>query len=72
MAGLKWRVVVSILLSAGWLIFVLLWAAFPAARFSGFQNFTVCLVSFVAIGGVMAIMWALYGLGFAETSADEE
>ncbi|MFQ5945412.1 MAG: hypothetical protein ACE5NC_04100 [Anaerolineae bacterium] len=72
MGGLRWRVILSILLSAGWLIFVLLWAAFPAGRFGVFQNFTVCLVSFVAVGALLGILWAAYGLGFANTSLDEE
>ncbi len=72
MAGLSWRVALSIVLTAGWLIFVLLWAAFLAGDFSVFQNFTVCLVSFVAVGGALGILWAAYGLGFAEKSSLDE
>ena len=72
MGGLRWRVILSILLSTGWLAFVLLWAAFPSGKFSLFQNFTVCLVSFVAVGAAFAILWTAYGLRFANTSLDDE
>ncbi len=63
--GLGWRVGASIAVAFGWLIFILIYAAFFSSGLSLFQNIIVTLASI--IGGIMilGIVWASYGLRHA-------
>ena len=66
MRGMRVRVAASILLIAGWLSFVLLYAAFWTAGHTLLQSIVVVLVSLLAVGGIMGAMWASWGLRFAQ------
>lgn len=65
MQGLRWRVAASIVVVFGWIIFILLYAAFPPATFSTFQNVVIALVSIVVGIMILAALWASFGMGFA-------
>jgi hypothetical protein len=64
MRGLRWRVAASIVVVFGWIIFILLYAAFPPANFT-FQNVVIALVSIVVGIMILAALWASFGMGFA-------
>ena len=63
--GLGWRTAASIVIVFGWLVFILLFAAFWAYQFSLFQNIMIFFASIVAALGILGAMWASYGLRFA-------
>jgi hypothetical protein len=59
--GLSWRVSLTILLGVGWLIFLIIWLAFFASGYTGYQNFAIFLVSILVLGGILGIPWTIYG-----------
>ncbi len=65
MAGMRWRVMASIIGSVAWLSFVLLYVAFWAVGYSLFQSVVVILVALLVLGGVMGAMWAAWGMRFS-------
>lgn len=56
-AGMRWRVLLSVLGPIAWLVFTLLYVGFWATGFSLFQDLVVVLVSILILGGVMAGIW---------------
>lgn len=64
-AGLSWRVVISIAVVFGWLVLILLYAAFWSSGFSLFQNIIVTLASLIAGVAILGGIWASYGFRFA-------
>jgi hypothetical protein len=64
------RVAGSILLGAGWLSFVLLYAAFWVDGYSLFQSIVIVLVSMLVLAGVLGAMWASWGMRFARMGGD--
>lgn len=56
------RIVASILVPVGWLSFTLLYVGFWAQGFSLFQSVIVILVSIIILAGVMAAIWASWGM----------
>lgn len=61
-SGMRWRAVVSILMVCGWLVFILLYAAFYAWQLTLFQNIVVFFASIVVVLGVMGAVWAAWGM----------
>ncbi len=57
-----WRVSLSIGMGVGWLIFVILWLAFYAGNYNGYQNFAIILISILVIVVVLGGSWATWGL----------
>jgi len=64
MAGLRSRVVVSIVVFVGWLIFLLLFAGFWAQDFSFIQSIIIILVSALVGIAILGAMWASWGMRF--------
>lgn len=62
---MSWRVVISIAVVFGWLVLILLYAAFWSSGFSLFQNIIVALASLIAGVAILGGIWASYGLRFA-------
>ena len=60
--GLVPRVVVSIAVLFGGLIFAIIYVAFFAASFSLFQKIAVVLVVLLAMIAVLGLMWASWGI----------
>jgi len=59
------RVIATIILGVGWLIFILLFAAFWAGGYSLFQDIVILIVSFLVLGGLLGAMWASWGMRYA-------
>lgn len=70
--GLVWRVGASIVVVFGWLIFILVYAAFLSPGFSLFQNIIVTLASIIAGFMILGIVWASYGLRHARSGETRE
>ena len=53
------------MVGAAWLISLLLYAAFWASGFTLFQSIVIALMVLIAVGGILAAMWASWGMRFA-------
>lgn len=62
MAGMRWRTVASIVIGFGWVVFILLFAGFWSGGLSPFQNIVIFFVSIVVALGILAAMWAGWGM----------
>lgn len=62
---MRWRAVASIILFTGWLVFILLFAAFWAGDFTLFQNIVIFFASLIVAFGAMGAIWAAWGMRFA-------
>jgi hypothetical protein len=60
-AGIRWRVLASLLGTLAWLIFTLLYVGFWAHGFSLFQSVIVILVSLLILLGVLGSTWMVWG-----------
>jgi len=60
--GFGWRVALSIVVSVGWLIFVILWLGFLAGDYSGYQNLAIILVSVLALAGILGATWVIWAI----------
>jgi hypothetical protein len=60
--SLRVRIVASILGPVAWLCFTLLYVGFWAKGFSVFQSVIVILVSIIVLAGLMAALWASFGM----------
>lgn len=65
MRGMRWRSVASIVIGFGWVVFILLYAGFVAERFTLFQNIVIFFASVVTAIGLLAAIWAAWGLRWA-------
>lgn len=63
--GMRWRTSLTILLGTGWLVFILLYAAFLAGNFNLFQNIVIFFASIIIVMGGLAAIWASWGMRFA-------
>ncbi len=55
-------ITITIIIGIGWVIFILVHTAFWSGDFSLFQNIVIALVSFLLAGGLVAIMWVVWGV----------
>jgi hypothetical protein len=62
MAGMRWRTVASIVTGFGWVVFILLFAGFWSRGFDLFQNVVVFFASILVALGILAAMWAGWGM----------
>ncbi len=62
--GLAPRVVVSIIVFFGLLIFAIIYVAFFASSFSIFQKIAVILVAILVAIAILGAMWASWGINF--------
>jgi len=60
--GFGWRVVATIVVVFGWLIFLILWLGFLAADYSGYQNLAIILVSVLALAGILCATWVIWAM----------
>lgn len=60
--GFGWRVALSIVVSVGWLIFLIIWLGFFAADYSGYQNLAIFLVSVLVLAGILGATWAVWAM----------
>src|SRR5512137_1732186 len=65
--GFGWRVGASIFIVFGWLAFLIIWLFFYAEDYGVFQNIAILLVSIIVGIGLLAGMWATWGILYAAT-----
>jgi hypothetical protein len=70
--GFGWRVAVSILIVVGWISFLILWLFFSAGDFGIFQNLAIVIVSVLIGIGLMAAMWAPWGMRMSKNAGVED
>jgi len=61
-------IVVSILAGIGWAIFILLYTIFWSPDFTLFQNIVIVLVSLIVVGGLIGLMWVVWGFRSGKSS----
>ncbi len=64
--GLAPRVVVSIIVFFGFLIFSIIFVSFYAVSYSLFQKIAVILVAILAATAVLGAMWASWGINMEQ------
>jgi hypothetical protein len=62
MRGFGWRVSLSVLVSIGWLAFLVIWLFFYAGDYSIYQNLAVFLASILIVAAIMGASWASWGI----------
>ncbi len=63
--GFGWRVGVSIFIVFAWLAFLIIWLFFYAGNYGVFQNIAILLVSIIVGVGLLAGLWASWGIRYA-------
>jgi hypothetical protein len=63
-SGLRWRVLLSIIVSFGWLVFLILWFAFYALDYTVNRNIAITLVSILIMGVILVVSWASWGMKY--------
>jgi len=62
--GFAWRVSLSVVVSMGWLVFLIIWLFFYADRYTLYQNIAVFLVSILVLGAILGTPWAHWGIKY--------
>ena len=62
--GFGWRVSLSIIVSIGWIVFLILWLFFSAEGYTMYQNIAIVLVSILVVGAVLGAAWAPWGMKY--------
>lgn len=70
--GFAWRVGISIFVVFGWLAFVIIWLFFYAGDLSIWKNIAVFLVSIIVGIGILAGVWATWGIRYASQLGGQE
>lgn len=58
--SLTWRLVVTIVSTVIWLVFMLYWIGFAATDFEAAQNIVVLCISSVIFTGLNALVWTIW------------
>ncbi len=64
--GLASRIAASIVVGVAWLVFLIIFFAFCADRFSVYQNLAVFLASILVVGAILGPMWVYWGIKSVE------
>lgn len=60
--GFKLRIEISIILGLAVFLFLIYWFWYQAIPYTVFQNLAIFIVSFLIVGGLLAAMWAPWGM----------
>ncbi len=63
--GMQWRVSATILLITAWLVFILIYTFIWSGTYSLFQNVVLFIASLIALLGLIAALWAGWGMRMA-------
>lgn len=63
-SGFRWKVSLSIIVSIGWLVFLILWFAFYASNYTVYQNIAIILVSILIMCAILGASWASWGIKY--------
>jgi uncharacterized membrane protein len=72
LTGLKIRIVATVTMLVGGLVFVLLYLAFLADRFAWYQNLAVILSALLVVPTGVLVMWVLWGLNLGRHLAGRD
>ncbi|GAB4309629.1 MAG: hypothetical protein Kow0019_06850 [Methanobacteriaceae archaeon] len=61
-----WRVLVTVFLGLGWLVFLSIWFFFYITYFSFFQNLAIFILSIVIVGAICVLLWVPYGMKYGK------
>ena len=70
--GFRWRIWVSVILFFVLMVFLILWFYVYADNWSPYQNFAIFIVSILIAGGIVAAMWAPWGMRYDKMCEDEK
>ncbi|HWR27811.1 MAG TPA: hypothetical protein VN377_05180 [Candidatus Thermoplasmatota archaeon] len=68
--GLGWRVLLSILVGVGWLVFLVLWLFFYAKYYAWEKNVAIFLLSLLLLIWVLGVPWAYWT--YKKQTSDEK
>ena len=57
-----WRISLSIVMSIGWLIFLIVWLAFFAGDYTLYKNIAIIMISILVLFLILGGSWAAWGL----------
>ena len=60
--GFKWRVQISIIIPFAAMIFLIVWFWYYAVPYTVWQNLAVLIVTLIAMGGILGLIWARWGI----------
>ncbi|UCD92909.1 MAG: hypothetical protein JSV43_03040 [Methanobacteriota archaeon] len=60
--GFKWRIIFSLVIIIGLVVFMILWLYFFATDFDVYQNIAIAIVSVLVMLGMLGGMWASWGM----------
>ena len=60
--GLASRIAVSIVVGITWLVFLIIFLAFYADRYSVYQNLAIFLASVLVVAAILGPMWVYWGI----------
>jgi MFS family permease len=58
----KLRIIFSIIMGFGFLIFLILWFFFKADNYTFYQNIAIFIVAFIIVGGIFGTVWVPWGM----------
>ncbi|WXG44334.1 MAG: hypothetical protein WED04_09920 [Promethearchaeati archaeon SRVP18_Atabeyarchaeia-1] len=70
--GLGWRVSVTVAVSLGWLVFLILWLAFLSVGWPLYQSIAIVLISILLLVVILSLMWVPWGLKYGRKYMKEE
>jgi MFS family permease len=62
--GFRWRVWLSLLVTFGLFVFLIIWFYTYASCYSIYQNIAIFIVSFLIMGGILGAAWAPWGMKY--------
>jgi len=68
--GLASRIAVSIVVGVAWLVFLIIFFAFYADRFTVYQNLAVFIASILVVVAITIPMWVYWGIKVAPRYAE--
>jgi amino acid transporter len=64
--GFKWRLIVSIIIPLGAMIFLIIWFWEPAIPYTIWQNIAVFLVVLLIMAAILSVIWIGWGKKYGE------
>jgi uncharacterized membrane protein YccF (DUF307 family) len=61
-----WRVMLTVLIGFGWLIFLGIWLFFYSSSFTIVQDIAIFLISLAIVGLIMVVLWVPWGMKYGK------
>jgi MFS family permease len=74
MEGMGWRISLSIIVSIGWVVFLIIWLFFYAGQsgYNAYQNFAIVLASLLVLFALLGIPWTIWSRRFMKPEDREQ